>query len=54
VEGGVDACGTTRRWRSLYGVVICARCHPPASPKLVAAWEGEDIETTIDTQEGDI
>src|SRR5262249_46203455 len=24
------ACGTRRRWRSVYGVVICARCHPPA------------------------
>jgi hypothetical protein len=24
VEGGVDACGTTRRWRSVYGAVVCA------------------------------
>jgi len=35
------ACGTTRRWRSRYGAVICARCHPPADAALVAAWAGE-------------
>jgi hypothetical protein len=43
-----------RRWRSVYGAVICARCHPPASPTLVAAWAGKDMEITIDTQEGDL
>jgi hypothetical protein len=32
------ACGTTRRWRSVYGVDICGRCHPPAAPALVVAW----------------
>src|SRR5262245_26585529 len=36
--GACYACGTTRRWRSVYGVLICARCHPPAD---VALWEGE-------------
>ena len=35
------ACGTTRRWRSVYGAVVCARCHPPVDAALVAAWEGE-------------
>ena len=24
------ACSTTRRWRSVYGAVVCAQCHPPA------------------------
>jgi hypothetical protein len=28
-------------WRSTHGVVICAKCHPPAAPDLVAAWIGE-------------
>lgn len=41
VEGGVDACGTTRLWRSVYGVVVCVTCHPPADVALVA-WEGEE------------
>ena len=36
------ACGTTPRWRSAYGAVICARCHPPADAALVAGWEGEE------------
>jgi hypothetical protein len=31
----------TWRWRSVYGAVVCARCHPPAEAALVAAWEGE-------------
>jgi hypothetical protein len=39
--GACYACGTTRRWRSVYGAVICARCHPPADAALVAAWEDE-------------
>ena len=35
-------CGTTRRWRSVYGAVVCARCHPPAEAALVAGWESQD------------
>jgi|RhiMetdeSRZDD1v2_1073273.scaffolds.fasta_scaffold193463_2 hypothetical protein len=34
-------CKGTRRWRSIYGAVVCARCHPPADAALVAGWEGE-------------
>jgi hypothetical protein len=34
-------CQGTRRWRSIYGAVVCARCHPPASPALVTGWAGE-------------
>jgi hypothetical protein len=28
----------TRRWRSVYGAVVCARCHPTADAALMA-WE---------------
>jgi hypothetical protein len=34
-------CHGTRRWRSIYGVVVCAQCHPPADAALVAGWAGE-------------
>jgi hypothetical protein len=27
--GACYTCGTTRRWRSIYGVLICTKCHPP-------------------------
>jgi hypothetical protein len=47
-------CGGTRRWRSIYGVLICGRCHPPAEAALVAGWEGKDTDRTIDTQEGEV
>jgi hypothetical protein len=33
------ACGATRRWRSIYGVLLCVRCHPPPDAALVVAWE---------------
>src|SRR5262249_46378869 len=33
--GTCYVCGGTRRWRSIYGVVTCARCHPPADAALV-------------------
>jgi len=52
--GACYACGTRSRWRSVYGAMICARCHPPADAILVEDLESEDIETTIDTQEGDV
>jgi hypothetical protein len=39
--GTCYACGTTRRWRSVYGAMVCGICHPPADAALVAAWEGE-------------
>jgi|RhiMetdeSRZDD1v2_1073273.scaffolds.fasta_scaffold93123_2 hypothetical protein len=32
-------CMGTRRWRSLYSVLICGTCHPPADAALVADWE---------------
>ncbi len=35
-------CRQQRFWRSTYGVIVCARCHPPAAPDLVAAWIGPE------------
>jgi hypothetical protein len=37
------ACGSRTFWRSVYGVVICYRCHPPANDKLIIDifWNGE-------------
>ena len=32
------ACKGHRFWRSTYGVVICAKCHPPACAELVAEY----------------
>jgi hypothetical protein len=32
-------CKGTRRWRSIYGVLICGTCHPPGDLALVAGWE---------------
>ena len=32
------ACGGERFWHSIHGTATCARCHPPASPDLVAEW----------------
>jgi len=40
-----DKCYWCRRsvfWRSIYRRVICANCHPPAVPSLVAEWIGGD------------
>lgn len=31
-------------WRSVFGPhLICATCHPPARPDIVAEWIGEDV-----------
>ena len=38
VPSTCQSCGRSRYWRSTCGVVICATCHPPAAPDLVAAW----------------
>lgn len=35
-------CGGRRWWLSTAGATICGRCHPPASPRLVAQWFGEE------------
>ena len=36
------ACGATRRWRSIYSVLICTKCHPPADEALAVGWVGEE------------
>ena len=41
VEGGLNVCGTTQRWRSVYGAIVCVECHPPADAALVTGWGGE-------------
>jgi hypothetical protein len=38
------ACGSTRCWQSVYGRLVCAVCHPPAHPALVARWVGPEPE----------
>jgi hypothetical protein len=37
------ACKGKLFWRSIYGVVICWRCHPPGTDRLVVdlLWDGE-------------
>jgi hypothetical protein len=37
IEGGIDACGT-----SVYGVLICTKCHPPADEALAVGWVDEE------------
>ena len=32
------ACHEHHFWRSIRGVTVCARCHPPAHERLVATW----------------
>ena len=36
------ACKTSRFWLSIHGVTVCAKCHPPGSPDLVAEWIEDD------------
>jgi hypothetical protein len=36
-------CREHRFWRSIYGVVICAKCHPPADESLVVERLGEAV-----------
>ena len=36
------SCRGRRFWISIYGVTICAVCHPPASPDLAASWIGAE------------
>jgi hypothetical protein len=32
------ACKGYLFWHSVHGAIICATCHPPASPRLVSSW----------------
>lgn len=38
------ACGGRRFWRSVHDAVVCAACHPPANPALVADWIDSGVE----------
>jgi hypothetical protein len=42
-ESRCYACKGHLYWRPIYGVVVCWRCHPPGSKRLVAdiVWDGE-------------
>jgi hypothetical protein len=51
-DGG-HSCPSTLFWRSIYGVKICARCHPPAAPHLVAEWIDEAGRNDDDTAAAD-
>ncbi len=37
-DGPCYCCHRTRFWLSVYGVMICATCHPPAVETLVVRW----------------
>jgi len=39
-------CGGGRFWVSTFGVIVCERCHPPATPKIVARLIALDAITT--------
>lgn len=41
-------CGSTVRWVSVHGAVVCPLCHPPAAPWLVATWIGEAVSPAPD------
>lgn len=34
-DGTCRVCNNTESWLSIYGVIVCGRCHPPASEALV-------------------
>lgn len=38
-------CGSERFWRSIFGVLVCESCHPPAAGDLVAEWIDADGST---------
>jgi len=45
-------CKRSTWWRSIYGVVICAACHPPVVPELVAEWIGGEPGSDVETEGG--
>jgi hypothetical protein len=40
--------GHRRRWRSIYGMLLCGTCQPPADKKLVAGWFEEPAPVTAE------
>lgn len=46
------ACGGSLFWTSkLNGRLICAKCHPPASPDITAGWRGKESVSQQDVTE---
>lgn len=41
-DGTCWRCGGAEWWVSIYGVLVCTTCHPPAGPGLVARYVGRD------------
>ena len=39
-DGTCYACHGREAWLSVHGILICGRCHPPATPALVKEWKG--------------
>ena len=37
-DGRCYCCKGSRWWLSRYGVLVCATCHPPVVPEMVARW----------------
>jgi hypothetical protein len=37
-DGTCYCCGGRHWWLSVYGVLVCATCHPPVVPEMVARW----------------
>ena len=42
------SCRSRRFWRSIYGPVTCAVCHPPAAEHLVQEWIEAAVSTADD------
>jgi hypothetical protein len=41
-DGTCWTCGGSRWWASVHGALVCATCHSPADPFLVARWVGPE------------
>lgn len=37
-DGSCRVCNGKEAWLSVYDVIVCIRCHPPAHDSLVARW----------------
>ena len=37
-QGACLACQGTTFWKSLYGVIVCATCHPPSTADVAESW----------------
>lgn len=52
-DGRCYACGNANWWLSVYGVLVCATCHPPATAELVRRYvSGEEAAELVRLNEG--